>query len=122
MNKKRNWAPFLLILPSVVYLAVFFAWPMFRAMTLAVWDDAATLQLHQEASSTSPAAGSLPQGAPVAVLDRQGNLLAPEAVNEEAQAVGSIALRLASDVTPTKAAMDVPTASMGFVPRSTSST
>ena len=82
MNKKRNWAPFLLILPSVVYLAVFFAWPMFRAMTLAVWDDAATLQLHQEASSQSPSAGSLPQGAQVAVLDRQGNLLDPAALQD----------------------------------------
>ncbi len=82
MNKKRNWAPFLLILPSVVYLAVFFAWPMFRAMTLAVWDDAATLQLHQEANSQSPSAGSLPQGAQVVVLDRQGNLLDPAVLQD----------------------------------------
>ncbi len=45
MKKKRNWAPFLLILPSIIYLALFFAWPMFRAMTLAVWDDEAILRL-----------------------------------------------------------------------------
>ena len=44
MKKRRNWAPFLLILPSVIYLAIFFAWPMFRAMTLAVWDESANLR------------------------------------------------------------------------------
>ncbi len=77
MQQRRSWAPYLLLLPSLIYLALFFAWPMFRAMTLAVWDDAATLQLHQEASSQSPSAGSLPQGAQVAILDRQGNLPSP---------------------------------------------
>ena len=32
MNKKRQWAPYLLILPTVIYLAVFFAWPMVRGI------------------------------------------------------------------------------------------
>ena len=82
MKKKVNWAPFLLILPSVIYLAIFFAWPMFRAMTLAVWDESAVLRLHAEASSQSPSAGSLPQGTQVAVLDRQGNVLDSEALGD----------------------------------------
>lgn len=75
MKKRRNWAPFLLILPSVVYLAIFFAWPMFQALTLAVWDADAVLRLKAEASSASANAGSLPRGTQVAILDRQGNVV-----------------------------------------------
>lgn len=82
MKNKRNWAPFLLILPSVIYLGIFFAWPMFRAATLAVWNDSAMLRLHAEASSESPQAGSLPQGTQIAILDRQGNVLAAEAIGD----------------------------------------
>lgn len=82
MNKKRNWAPFLLILPSVIYLAIFFAWPMFRAMTLAVWDETAILRLQAETSSQSAPAGSLPQGTQIAILDRQANVLDPAAVGQ----------------------------------------
>ncbi len=80
MNKRPNWAPFLLILPSVIYLALFFAWPMFRAMTLAVWDESAVLRLHEEADADSRAAGTLPTGTQIQVLDRQGNVLEGEAV------------------------------------------
>ena len=80
MKKRRNWAPFLLILPSVIYLAIFFAWPMFRAMTLAVWDESAALRLHEEADADSRATGTLSTGRQVQVLDRQGNVLEGEAV------------------------------------------
>lgn len=80
MNKRRNWAPYALILPSIVYLAIFFAWPMFRAGTLAVWNDTANLRLHTEASSESPPAGQLSQGTQVAILDRQGNAPTAEAL------------------------------------------
>lgn len=34
--KKINWAPYLLLLPSTIYLIIFFAWPMYSAMRLAV--------------------------------------------------------------------------------------
>ncbi len=78
MKKQRNWAPFLLILPSVIYLALFFAWPMFRALTLSVWDDDAVLRLNEEPSAQSAYAGSLPRGALVAIVDRQGNMAAAE--------------------------------------------
>ena len=37
IKKKFNWAPYVLILPSLIYLLVFFAWPMVRGLTLAVW-------------------------------------------------------------------------------------
>ncbi len=48
-KKKYNWAPYLLILPSLAYLALFFAWPMVRGLTLAVWNDEANLTLQTEA-------------------------------------------------------------------------
>jgi multiple sugar transport system permease protein len=78
MKQKLNWAPFLLILPSIVYLALFFAWPMFRALTLSVWDETAVLRLNQEANAQSAHAGSLPRGTRVTLLERQGNTVSPE--------------------------------------------
>lgn len=76
--KKWQWAPHILILPSLIYLALFFAWPMVRAVRLAVWDETALLTLREEPASASPSAGTLPQGTQVALLDRQANLADPE--------------------------------------------
>jgi multiple sugar transport system permease protein len=81
-KSKINWAPYLLILPSLIYLAVFFAWPMFRGLTLAVWDDEALLTLHTEASQESDESGTLPQGTAVNILDQQGNLVDAEDLDE----------------------------------------
>ncbi|MGH2541808.1 MAG: SH3 domain-containing protein, partial [Ardenticatenaceae bacterium] len=81
-RKKINWAPYWLILPTLVYLALFFIWPMFRGLSLAVWDSDAALALRAEAQQGSAGAGSLPQGTQVEILDRQGNLISVE----EAQA------------------------------------
>jgi multiple sugar transport system permease protein len=77
MPGRRNWAPYLLILPSLLFLALFFAWPMFRALTLAVWDDDGRLTLLTEAAQGSGVSGYLRQNAPVRVLARQGNPVAP---------------------------------------------
>lgn len=74
-RKKRNWAPYLLILPSLIYLLVFFAWPMVRGLVLAVWDDEAALTLREEANQQSDRAGLLPQGTQVTIANRQGNLI-----------------------------------------------
>ena len=82
MKKKRNWTPYWLILPSVIYLVLFFAWPMVQAMTLAVWDSDAILRLHEQADQRSGLTGSLPRGAPVEILERQGNLLDPDSLGQ----------------------------------------
>jgi multiple sugar transport system permease protein len=82
-KKKINWAPYLLILPSLVYLAVFFAWPMVRGLTLAVWDDEARLSLQVEATAESDTAGTLPQGTTVDILDQQGNKVPLEDIKRE---------------------------------------
>lgn len=78
MKKKRNWTPYWLILPSIIYLALFFAWPMVQAMTLSVWDSDAVLRLREDASERSRVAGSLPRGTQIEILDRQGNVLDPD--------------------------------------------
>lgn len=75
---RRNLAPYWLVLPSLLYLALFFAWPMLRAMRLAVWNETALLTLHVQADFNSQTAGRLPQGAAVTVHDQQGNLVAAE--------------------------------------------
>jgi len=75
---KRQWAPYLLILPSLIYLAIFFALPMVRAIRLAVWDETALLTLHEEASARSSSAGVLPQGSQISLLERQGIAVAPD--------------------------------------------
>ncbi|NLG98762.1 MAG: ABC transporter permease subunit [Chloroflexi bacterium] len=74
-KKKVNWAPYLLILPSLVYLALFFAWPMIRGITLAVREEGALLTLRSEAQQLSLPAGQLPRGAQVTILDRQANVI-----------------------------------------------
>jgi len=81
-KKKINWAPYLLILPSLIYLALFFAWPMVRGLTLAVWNDEALLSLQEEASQDSNVTGTLPQGTAVTILDQQGNLVAVEDIDQ----------------------------------------
>ena len=82
-NPRLNWTPYLLILPSLLYLALFFAWPMVRGLNLAVREDGAALTLLAEARRDSPAAGQLPRGTRVSILDRQGNTIPPEELQQE---------------------------------------
>lgn len=77
-RKKINWAPYLLILPSLVYLGLFFAWPMVQGLILAVREEGALLTLRSEAERNSTVAGELPRGIQVDILNRQGNPIPPE--------------------------------------------
>jgi multiple sugar transport system permease protein len=81
-RKNINWAPYLLILPSMLYLALFFAWPMVQGLVLAVQEEGALLTLWSEAASTSTVAGQLPRGMQVDILKQQAN---PIQAGEEAQ-------------------------------------
>ena len=77
-RKRRNWAPYLLILPSLIYLALFFAWPMVQGLILAVREPGALLTLHVDPERGSPATGTLPRGMQVSILDQQGNTISLE--------------------------------------------
>lgn len=81
-RRRWNWAPYLLILPSLLYLAVFFVYPMGRGLMLSVWDEDALLKIHSEARLHSPVADKLPQGTQIDILDQQGNLVPPEELDE----------------------------------------
>jgi multiple sugar transport system permease protein len=76
-RKRINWAPYLLILPSFLYLALFFAWPMVQGLILAVREEGALLTLRSEADINSLGAGQLPRGTQVNILDQQGNPIPP---------------------------------------------
>lgn len=82
MPNKRNWVPYLLILPTLIYLVFFFAYPMVRGLILAIYDDEANLALMEEASLDSSVADFIPQSASIEVLGRQGNLVSEEDLGE----------------------------------------
>ncbi|MBN2303884.1 MAG: sugar ABC transporter permease [Anaerolineae bacterium] len=67
--KKVNWAPYLLILPSFLYLMLFFGWPMIRSMELAFRRDSQILPLRTEPFPDSATVGKLERGAEVTILD-----------------------------------------------------
>jgi len=81
-RKRINWAPYLLILPSLIYLALFFGWPMVQGLILAVREEGALLTLRSEAEHNSPISGQLPRGMPVGILAQQGNPIPPEEAGE----------------------------------------
>jgi multiple sugar transport system permease protein len=82
MKKRINWAPYLLILPSLIFLAVFFAWPMFQALRLSVWQDRAVLTLWNEPEPGATSLDRLPSGSRVQILDRQGQFMTREDVGQ----------------------------------------
>lgn len=94
MNKKRrNWTPYLLLLPSIIYLALFFAWPMVRSLSLAFYKDDANLSLRTDANFTSSVVGAVPQAATIAILDTQGNRIEP---GTETQAITEVWYRISA--------------------------
>jgi len=84
-RKKMNWVPYLLILPSLVYLALFFAWPMVQGLILSIREDGALLTVRSKSEQASSMAGQLPRGTQVDILQRQGNPIPPESVQESNQ-------------------------------------
>jgi multiple sugar transport system permease protein len=72
---RRKMVPYLLIAPAFIYLAMFFAYPMFQGLILAIYDDEAVLPVVDEPTLSGSEVGRLPQGASIEILGRQGNLL-----------------------------------------------
>jgi multiple sugar transport system permease protein len=81
-RRRFNWAPYLLILPSALYLTLFFAWPMGQALVMAVREEGVLLRLRGEAERGAPGVGQLPRGAQVEILDRQANLIPPDELGQ----------------------------------------
>lgn len=81
-QRKPNWTPYFLILPSLIYLALFFGWPMVQGLILAIREEEVFLTLYGEAQQNSPIVGQLARGAQVSILERQGNLIPPDQLEE----------------------------------------
>lgn len=62
-------------MPSLIFLALFFAYPMVSGLVLAVRDDEALLSLRDNPSLDSGEAGRIPQNTQLEILGQQGNLL-----------------------------------------------
>lgn len=72
---RRRIVPYLLIAPALLYLAMFFAYPMYQGLVLAIYDDEANLPLLQEPRGGASEATLVPQGTSLEILDRQGRQL-----------------------------------------------
>jgi len=69
--KKNLRTPYLLLLPSLLYLALFFAYPIFQAFQLAFTKDVDFLSVRADANATAAPLGTLAMQTVVKVLDRQ---------------------------------------------------
>lgn len=85
-----KWIPYFLIAPTVIFLAMFFAYPMYRGLSLAIYDDQALLELHEEPAADSDATGRLRQNVPVAVEDTAANVVDASDVEEQASLVTEV--------------------------------
>jgi multiple sugar transport system permease protein len=68
--RKISWTPYLLLLPSLLYLALFFAYPIFQAFQLAFTKNVNYLSVRAEARADAAPVGSLAMQAIVSVVDR----------------------------------------------------
>ncbi len=68
--KTSRWTPYLLLLPSLLYLALFFVYPMTQAFQLAFTREGQYLNLRAEADSEAATTGILPLQTVVTVTDR----------------------------------------------------
>src|SRR5690606_21046347 len=68
--KPSRWTPYLLLLPSLLYLALFFVYPMTQAFQLAFTREGQYLNLRAEADSEAATTGILPLQTVVSVTDR----------------------------------------------------
>jgi multiple sugar transport system permease protein len=70
---RRKWAPYILLFPTLVYLVLFFAYPMARALSLALYKEESVLRLRETPAADSPVQGRLDQATQIIVLEAQGN-------------------------------------------------
>ncbi len=69
--QRAKWTPYLLLLPSLIYLAIFFLYPMTQAFQLAFTREGQSLNLRAEAAADSAVTGNLALQTEVRVIERQ---------------------------------------------------
>ncbi|MCE7948599.1 MAG: ABC transporter permease subunit [Chloroflexi bacterium CFX4] len=70
-RRRLNLTPYLLLLPSMLYLLLFFAYPMVQAFQLALSKNVDVLNLRAEPNLESPVTGSLAMQTVATVLERE---------------------------------------------------
>src|SRR5215211_3124929 len=98
-RKRINWAPYLLILPSFIYLALFFAWPMLQGLILAVREEGALLTLRADAERNSTITGQIPRGTQVDILGQQGNQIPPGEAEQQGDLLTEVWFRVRAEGT-----------------------
>lgn len=81
-SRRRRLTPYLLIAPTLLYLAAFFAYPMVQGLILAIYDDDAVLPLLDEPTLSGDRVAAVPQGTGLAILGQQGNVIEGEVTGE----------------------------------------
>ena len=76
---RRRMVPYLLIAPALIYLALFFAYPMYEGLSLAFYDDEANLPLLEEPNVDASKAANVPQGTSLEIVDRRSLLMDDDA-------------------------------------------
>lgn len=70
MPKSQKLLPYMLVLPTLLYLGVFFAYPMISALGLAVTGETRYLTLRANANDTAESVGTLAMQTTVTINDR----------------------------------------------------
>jgi multiple sugar transport system permease protein len=68
---KKNYAPYILLLPSLIYLTMFFAYPMVQSLRLAFQREGQFLNLRAEPRDDATPIGTLALQLDVTILERQ---------------------------------------------------
>jgi multiple sugar transport system permease protein len=68
--KPNKWIPYLLLLPSLLYLLLFFLYPMVQSFQLAFTREGQFLNLRVEPDSAAASTGTIPLQTVVTVIDR----------------------------------------------------
>ncbi len=68
---RRQMVPYVLIAPAIVYLALFFAYPMYEGLVLAVYDDDALLPVRDSPTLDGAEVAEIPQGTALRIVDRR---------------------------------------------------
>lgn len=69
--KSQKWVPYLLVLPTLLYLAAFFAYPMVSALQLAVQSETRYLSLLAEPDPSAERTGTLAMQTVVRISERE---------------------------------------------------
>lgn len=83
-KKRINWTPYLLLLPTILYLLIFFAWPMAKAFQLAIRGGGdALLEIRTQPNADSDVLGEMLIQTPLEVVEHQRVIISETSFSAE---------------------------------------